>query len=495
LEGRPCYPQKINFFANVQNTYYWPEDVEWNLKPGFGPGVLQGRQTGNKLIIQPPAFCPDAWTNTLTRLTFTTGDGTQYELQDQLTHGAQLVSSSYIGTSNGPSRGRVFTTSDGTAATFISDTEIKDSWGFCQASSQNLVISPSGYLTLKDGMRYRIDSGQVSWMRDRNGNKLNIAGAYTDSLNRQVTVTDVTTDPNIPTTRIRYIGLGEIPRDMLIVSDGTINFLRPDYRPGGANYIAGGDLPGGQGYKSLAWLFPNLNAASQGISTGSKPTSVILPDGRQYKFYYNPYGELARVELPTGGAFEYDWQGGFGVDPDGRSSGDAPSGIYRRVVARRVYADGATLTQKTSYIEETAANGSFLGIIRVDQMDASGTLLARSKHYFYGTAWGSIAQLVYDPNQYEDQKNGREWKTEEYASNGTTPLKVAESTWLPRTSYPIYTGSSITHDVDPRVTESKNTLADMNLVTKQFFSYSPDEYNNQTDVSEYDLGVIHILII
>ena len=36
-------------------------------------------------------------------------------------------------------------------------------------------------------------------------------------------------------------------------------------------------------------------------------SAVELPNGRTYQFRYNSYGEVARIELPTGGATEYDW--------------------------------------------------------------------------------------------------------------------------------------------------------------------------------------------
>jgi len=55
--------------------------------------------------------------------------------------------------------------------------------------------SISGYLLLRDGTRYRIDGGLVTWIRDRNGNKISFAydsssrvASITDSLNRQVTI-------------------------------------------------------------------------------------------------------------------------------------------------------------------------------------------------------------------------------------------------------------------------------------------------------------------
>jgi hypothetical protein len=70
------------------------------------------------------------------------------------------------------------------------------------------------------------------------------------------------------------------------------------------------------------------------------------------------------VELPTGGAIEYDFA-------DAQSAYD---GIYRRVTERRVYANGVNLESKTIY------SNAIVSPITVDVTDAAGTLLARSKH-------------------------------------------------------------------------------------------------------------------
>jgi hypothetical protein len=69
---------------------------------------------------------------------------------------------------HGPERGTTFVTTDGTSATFISDSTIYDNlW-----AEEEERIYPSGYLMTKDGTRFRIDYGKISWMRDRNGNYL-----------------------------------------------------------------------------------------------------------------------------------------------------------------------------------------------------------------------------------------------------------------------------------------------------------------------------------
>jgi hypothetical protein len=151
-------------------TEYWPNHTGWGgLKPGFTPGVLQGRQTG-KRITTGCGWNPNSWDSTLTRLTFTAADGTEFELRDKLSNGAPLNSASQMcqGSGQGASRGRVFTTADGTAATFISDAEVFDAIGNTSPSSPSgnstLYLYPSGVLLLKDGTRYQIDNGQVTWI-------------------------------------------------------------------------------------------------------------------------------------------------------------------------------------------------------------------------------------------------------------------------------------------------------------------------------------------
>src|ERR1044072_1711027 len=62
------------------------------LKPGYGPGVMEGRRGGHG-DWQQQTYCGSAsdasrvYLDMLTRLTFTAADGTEYELRDQLTGG------------------------------------------------------------------------------------------------------------------------------------------------------------------------------------------------------------------------------------------------------------------------------------------------------------------------------------------------------------------------------------------------------------------------
>ena len=240
---------------SVVNT---PTANSWDvIKPGYYPGVMQKRQVG---FMTFSCSGQTKWRRTVTRLTFTANDGTEYELVDQLTGGAVHFTSSAC-TNTQFSRGKVFVSHDGSGATFVSDTDVLDPlWAGeemgmtgSDAWADNYV---SGYLFLRDGTRYHISDGLVTEMRDRNGNKLSFTSnanfdlIVTDSLNRQV----------------------------------TVNYNYQDVAPYGlCDRIT----------------FKGFNGATRVIrvsKTGDKPSAVWLPndDGlnRHYQFYYNSYAEL-----------------------------------------------------------------------------------------------------------------------------------------------------------------------------------------------------------
>lgn len=416
--------------------YSYDPNPDWwaPLLPGYGPGVLQGRK-GKQF-------------NTfLTRLTFTTSDGTEYELRDQL-YGGQPKPA-------GTSRGTNFISADGSAMTFISDTAI--------AEGGSGFVVPSGYLLFADGTRYRIDSGVVSWSRDRNGNKLTFqydasrrVTAITDSLNRQVGVSyaDMV---SIFYDQITFKGFGGAQRIIKVWHSSLSGCLRAGYTT-----------------QSYTQLFPGLQQGDGTLiyNPNNKVSAVDLPDGRRYQLYYNSWGELARVVLPTGGAIEYDY-----VEMGGGNQ------IQRRVAERRVYPDGSTLEGKQVY---TATYGTNSTVV-VEQRDPSNALKASEKYYFYGNP---VPNVWTSALSYPAWKEGREYQTEVYDSNGTTLRRQSVSTWQQRAAVSWWTGAADSAPAnDPRLSDTTTTLVDTNQVAKQTFSYDDSvPYNNQSDAYEYDFG-------
>jgi RHS repeat-associated protein len=446
-------------------------------KPGYGPGVLQMRHGGD-------GFFQCGWPQTtLTRLTFIHPDGSEMELRDVATNGQPKNVLCF----QSLSRGSTFTTSDGTSATFISTdtqgnpTQILDHTG---------ILYPSGFLMFRDGLRYRINDGLVTWMRDRNGNQLSFTydgnrrvTQITDSLNRKVNIVYA----NMATVmydEISFKGFAAQQRSIKIWYQNLGDRLRTGFTS-----------------QSIDQLFGNLNGGT--VSTEPKynpkvPASVELPNSQRYELYYNPYEEISRVELPTGGAYEYDYIPTSGLT----TSSFGAVYIYRTVKERRVYPDGgtgATFESKMVYNSSVSGSpGTFVTTATVDMFDAStpAVLLAREKHYYFGDPQESLRGIT-SATSYPRAFEGREFKTESY-SGGATPtlLHKTEYTWRQRAPVSWWTGAlDSAPPNDPRVVETVKTLADTNQVSK-VSSINPnnsnhigyDQYNNQTDVWEYGLG-------
>ena len=474
---------------NELNTYT-PSKLGWSPYSGYGAGRLTGRNYG--LHVSQNLSC--RWySKTLSRMTFSTADGTEYELRDQNTGGQPLNSTC----TTGANRGTVFITADGTAATFISDTAIIDNPQVNTFGPHG--FSPSGLLKLRDGTTYRIDSGAITWIRDRNGNKISFTYAtnlmtITDSLNRTVTINYNVSDiaPYGLCDQIIFKGFGGAQRIIRVSRTNLANVLRP-----GAGYTIR-TLGGASG------LFPETNGSSATIYDPTVTSVVWLPDGRTYKFYYNSYGEVARVELPTGGAFEYDMTPGSGVICPFFCAPDDDRQIYRRVVERRVYSNGGT-GSSFDLKEVYATNevyGSTNSTITVEQLSPSGTVLGRSRHFFATSALNSMfgGAVAY---AYPAWFEGNETQTEKLATTGaigsatvlrrtvTTRAQRAPVSWW--ASHAATNGLNVSKEPpnDPRVTQTVTTIepASTNLVTMQTLGYDDSlPFNNQNNVKEYAFG-------
>ncbi|HXL80401.1 MAG TPA: hypothetical protein VN951_05945 [Pyrinomonadaceae bacterium] len=459
----------------------------------YSPGKLEGRQggTGFTDCSGYPGGNGNAYGFTITRLTFIEPDGSEHELIDQLTGGQRLGSYPNICASvTGASRGTVFISHDGEAMTFTSDTTIYD-----RNTPGGSTLYPSGYLMLRNGTRYRFDNGTVTWLRDRNGNKLTFTydtglqvTGITDSLNRQVTIAYNVADisPYGVCDQITFKGFSGVQR-MIRVSKASLgNVLRQ-----ASSYS---NHPAAYTLQTYQQLFPELNAFPSGnYNPASMVSALWLPDGtRHYQFYYNSYGELARVELPTGGAIEYDTTLGSGVITGDAQYSEDVFQIYRRVTERRVYSDGVTLESKQAYSATYSSSTDptpWSTTVTVDHLNPSGTLLAREKHYYDGSGAASLFRQSDPTGQhlYSAWKEGRENQTEALDTNGATVLRRVTNTWAQRAPVGWWTGAADDAPAnDPRLTQTVSTLVDTNQVAQQTFSY--DQYNNKTDTYEYDYG-------
>lgn len=466
-----------------------PRFDSWTGAVGYGPGLISLKHVGVNT-----ATCGGVpkYYLALTRLYLTTPDGGEHELRDQQWSGEPRPR---ISCTSGASRGTVFVSSDGSAMTFISDTTIFDRTSL-SATGDPFSTIPSGVLILANGTRYRFDLGKVSWIRDRNGNRLNYTydangrvSTITDSLDRQVTINYDVSDvsPYGLCDQIVFNGFGGSQRIIRVSKTNLGNALRPN---------------SGFSIQTQAQLFPELNAASTGFFDPIVASHVWMPDNRAYQFYYNSYGELSKVLLPTGGSVEWDMTPGSGVITNCQFCDGYQ--IYRRVVQRRVYVNGTTLEGKTNFsIDPTGHPTStpWTTTVTVDHRTPGDTLLAREKHYFKGNAVGSLFQS-YQFDVYSEWEEGHEYRTEALAEDGVTVLRRVDKELRQRAPVSWWSAYSSTHGLgstqqppnDPRIVETIITLVDTNLVCKrtaidpQTGAVGFDQYNNQTDTWEFAYG-------
>lgn len=426
----------------MKGTGVW-QDWWTTLKPGYGPGVLQGRRVGVKFEGVGQSCSQDGLTHyqwTRTTLTFIASDGTEYELRDRQT-GGQWINAGANYCSTGPSRGTEFVTGDGTAATFISDATITDRNRYY--TNIEPIVFPSGYLILRNGIRYRIVNGLVTWVRDRNGNMLNFTYGLnsadpvtyrkvlsaTDSLGRTVTFQYTASSDTI-----NFAGFGAAARTITINRAELHTAFRSDFlAQGSCQQSPGVYWPGA---RKPSELFPGVTPwVNETCYNRMVTTSIVIPGGLSYQFKYNPYGEVARIETPTGGAIEYDMTPGSGL-VFGEVSGEEQTQIYRSVQARRVYVSKDDITPK-SLMTYTAGPATGDAVVTLDQLDPQNTnkLLTRDKHYFHGNPVASL--FVPGPKggvgpSYPAFNEGRERITESYnVVNGVvgSVLRKTETLW------------------------------------------------------------------
>jgi RHS repeat-associated protein len=465
-----------------------------SLLTDYRPGHMRGGHSGWVASYDPPYPCDDPGpgraAQTLTTFAFITPDGTTHGFTSKVNNGNAADVTGDC-TETGFNRGREFITRDGSSMIFIANQDVHD---FYQAGNYN--FTAAGVLMLRDGTRYTInDKGAVTAIRDRNGNQItftyttyeatDVTGGtteerltgITDSLNRAITIKYDQQDGGVYglCDRITFSGFGGATRIIRVSFKELGSLLRADQ--------------------------------TQSVIAYPKIAAVWLPDGKSYKFRYNTDGELTRVEFPMGGAYEYDYAAGINNSNVFGTIGDPPQAVYRRVVAKRIYANSGDVTPQSittfSRPETPGSNPDApfstnnLGYVDVDHFDPNkpqgSNLLSRIRHYFYGSAALSmIGSGVW--------KEGKEYKTEFYGtSNGSTVtlLRRVEHTWDQRPrieSVPVLPEYALENN--SHIVETVTTLMGItpNLVSKETYLYDVlddnlnNDFNNLLEIKEYDYG-------
>ncbi|MEP6850695.1 MAG: hypothetical protein ABI999_17695, partial [Acidobacteriota bacterium] len=522
---RQCHP--VPTFGNAQ---VYVGDSKFNfayllnqcLPPAYAPGALCATYDRHTDVIYAGGFgsnanIPNAGAGRTT-LTFVLPDGSSHSFVDTQTMGRYQYWSVVNGQVVNSSRGKNFTATDGSSMTFISDTVINDTGAPNGDTTQPAFSYPTGYILMKNGSRYRIEQGLIKWTKDINGNKTlfqyvdaqNQFGkqlsTIVDSLGRQVNINYDINDGTLAPDgtqlgihdEIHYPSIGGADQKIVITKDDLANSLRSGYT-----------------VKHKNELWPDA-ASSTDLFNKTVIASVWLPTGQPYKFKYNSFGELAKVDFPSGAGTEYDYD--YASNTYFPSGQVAYSSFRRRVVEARLYSESenpGSLVTKTAFsnIYSLRLTGDYSPIttlpVQVDVKDASDNLLSRSKHYFRGDPTNSTNQNGFERARgLEDPLSGREIKTEIINPVTQAVYQRTEYSWQMRV--PGYSPSCTPTQVcnypdtdylparDPILTETKATLRpDISggLVTKTSAvnpangSIGIDNHNNQTDAWQYDGGV------
>ncbi|HEX3252822.1 MAG TPA: RHS repeat-associated core domain-containing protein [Pyrinomonadaceae bacterium] len=477
------------------------QDWHNRLTPGWTVGIaplLNVRSFG----IDPLVYPGCGYSRYLTKLTVSLPDKGEIELRDDYTDGAPHIAGTNPNTGNckwyDQYRGRRWHAADGSGTIFVSDVD-------------NGVVSGNyaGVLITADGMRYRFENTPVpggdfvlvraTSVSDRNGNIITITYPsndevdYTDQLNR---VTKIKKNVYDPQTGQPLVLLVELPGyggpRYYKVKAGSMN---QNYRAGinlGGSVITGLNNPqnysitfNGLGSIGMA-LFPESYCLFvERLDEQAVVNELILPDNRSLLFKYNEYGEVAEVQLPTGGKMQYDYEPkdalptGVSLPAEVRTA-TIPVTIYgidRALVARRTYADGTNLEGSWTYSYTSSTTD-------VRAFSASGTLLRNERHFFM-----PASRYIAD---YNDGLNGTGyslWSTGlesrmEVRNASDAVMSATETDWTQRASVSWWTGYTQQQPAnDNRINQTRRYL-ETGAMAKVDNLY--DQYNNPTEVKEYD---------
>jgi YD repeat-containing protein len=457
---------------------YYVDNTPWGaIEPNFSPGVFLGRQEFNKTCTTTST----TGVSSLIKFTFIEPDGTEYELHDTATDAQQLVY--HCAETAQSSRGQTFVSADGTAMTYVSDVAVID-------DSMDPMGSLTGTLYFRDGRKYRIVQGNVASITDRNGNQSTFT--YDPNTNQLTTILDswgrtISLVPGTGSVNIQIPRAGNTYVSIVVSSTPLDSSFVPN-----------------QGYavESFDQLFPAVAQLNNSLANGAtNPTlvdptvirSVTLPNGTQYVFSYNPYGEVERIDLPTGGSIRYTYE--FGDNNGLIRGGQFNYMLYRRLKSKIVCADQTcaspdstlTITSPTQTFPNTftssGPSSNFAPTVTIT--GSGGSVLLQQTHTFYGQPVDAVNTQPFIGSGWEE---GKEIQTASFDTGGTL-LRTVANTWQQGAHIAWYDSQYCInwHEParNPQMIEALTTLDDGEESSEIYFY---DQYNNRTDTYEYGFG-------
>jgi len=499
--------------APVVYASYANDDISTDFYTRVAPGWTIGAQPSLKAINRQIGSNSNLYG--LTTLTLVLPDKGEVQFRDDLTNGAPSRDPSGSGTYHDGYRGSHWHASDGSGTIYISDSDNGPVSGFV-----------AGVVITSEGTRYRFvdinapsqtypyngfNLGRCTSITDRNGNTMQISYPsggeidYTDQLGRVTRVQQNVADPENPGVTLALLvtipGYQGQSRYYKIKLGTMHDYYRSDTHPQLPVITGDQDLDTGSNFYAYPGphtsLYPNSwGKYMQRIDDQDVVTEMVLPDHRSIHFAYNEHGEVAEVQTPTGGKMQYDYDVA-GALPSGntlsweKSTGSpifsAVQDIDRALVARRVYTNGTVPDSAWSYgYGWQSVNGTnyHCTTVKANAGSIAGALLVDQRHLFLAGGRYLFQAGRSDGTGYTVWSTGLEWRTETYDATGTL-IAASEQDWSQRVpvNWSPTTYAQEQPENDNRVNEERKIL-ETGQTARVHTLY--DDYNNPTDVSEYD---------
>lgn len=459
-------------YVPIYNEY---DDGQAQLAAGWtiGAGRMRARQSATYLkpaqsicFFDVPAGNVDPKPKTtLTTFSFTAPDGTEYDFRDTIYDGQprELINCQPV------SRGKEFISKDGTSATFISDTEVVDSFFTDQISAPN---GPFGYVYLRDGTRFRIEGGLPVEQRDNNGNIVRYEydgirlSKVIDNMGREIIVSYG--GGALATITIK--GFGGANRVTVVKGIKLKNFL-----------------PVNEQLK-IDQLFPVETVQLSSPNGEFNPkvvTEVMLPDGHKWEFKYNSYGEVVYVKTPARGVVTYE----MGPTPNSPKKGgydEVNNQIFRRVINRQTFpSDIGPVEGKVTYTDPSdpaRVDGDGNLAVVEEEVDPSNSdsMITRTRHKFSGHPILGIKGNGVLGTGYRRWLEAKELETEQFNFNGSV-MRRSTNLYEQQSGVDWIAGATSTTleqpENNPRLTKVTSQLLDGGSKTSTV-DYTYDEFNN-----------------
>jgi len=173
-------------------------------------------------------------------------------------------------------------------------------------------------LYMPDGSRYIFNCcpGGVQYVQyvDRNGNVMNYntQDGWTDTLGRRLGVSlnnSLESGQQSKQQNITLPGPNGATHTYTLVWKNLDKVLSSGGGVAGLSYVSDFSYPGGPTYApSLFRSFTPDQINGGYIFNPVVLSDVILPNGQKYSFTYNVYGEIDKIQLPTGGYHKYEYE-------------------------------------------------------------------------------------------------------------------------------------------------------------------------------------------